>query len=269
MPMRLTSKKVFVGAPRGTIPIKIGMSMQTPINLAEHLDKEVRVINMRAAKELAERIFRESQLNIQKMRIADRGFLALSGYTHKIENGYVVGYSAEHAEYVNSGTGPKAGHGPYSAPPPYDPIYQWVKRNIAILAEEQIRPTTRKSSKTGYRKSWKRVRDKHGNYIVKIKPYKAPRESVAQWRKVNKTDNREIQIERITNKIRYKIYGSGTSPKPFFTDAVNKVMAKKDEITREILTDELKKGAGSIFHKGIMNALKAGIRIWGGGLKKW
>lgn len=99
----------------------------------------------------AKRLIREGHVENSKDpqggAVSDRGYLAKESEVMESENGFVVGFKMPYAKFVHDGTVPHY--------PPFDPIYEWVKRN-------QLAADAPKGKKTKIEKqiAWKII-----NYI--------------------------------------------------------------------------------------------------------
>jgi hypothetical protein len=233
-----------------------------------------------AVKRKAHKFFELTQRNINTMNIGDRGTLLRSGYCRRVEGtkSWVVGYSAPYAWYVDLGTGPRAGHGPYSAPPPFDVIYAWVRRNV------QVRTTHKPSGGSqlmggvgGFQSRRRRVSPNarrvtlhraDGSVITVIKPRK-DRDDVrrlranvgAGYRPGIDKESPETALARQTAKnIMWSIFKHGTHPKPFWRNAQASMKSVNRREDARVFGRLAQKAAKYAF----FNLLRKALRIVGG-----
>jgi len=264
----MTAKKAYrPPAPLDTV--RIGVSVRIPTRLGEQMLREMEAARSQAVKEIAHRFFQKTQQNIKDMRISDRGLLLRSGRIWKIEgeDAWAVGYSAPYARYIDEGTGPLAGHPRYSAPPPYENIYGWVKRNLAVFGVKSF--ARKNSSRPLLRPRFKRI--KRGDQTIYVlKPTKPSERLTGSYGKTSKkVDEDEEKLDDLTKRIQMKIFRVGTKPHPFWRKALAEVRIESRHLERE----EYMKGVRNMLKRSLMkafkSALKQGINVAGGRLKSW
>jgi hypothetical protein len=281
MPSRIVAKKIRYGG-RPASAIKISVSMYSMKGYAQGLNEAARKAAREAARRKAQKFFELTQRNIVAMKIGDRGMLLRSGYCRRIPEGggegWVVGYTAPHAWYVDLGTGPKAGHGPYSSPPPFEVIRGWVKRNFTELANLRYSATLKTTmvhepgrKDRAIRQSLlikpkiTRVTRADGRVVYVVKPRK---ETKKEWAKPKPGETgmylRPItgdkEIDKMTGKIVYSIFKHGTTPKPFWRNAQAQMKSVNRSEDLRAVSRMFLKGARYAF----FNALRRGLRFIGG-----
>jgi len=272
MPIRIVShKRVLPGRPASAI--KIGISVPSMKGYAKGMAHALERAEEEAVKRKAHKFFELTQRNINTMNIGDRGTLLRSGYCRRVEGtkSWVVGYSAPYAWYVDLGTGPRAGHGPYSAPPPFDVIYAWVRRNVQVRTTHSERKE-RVTSMCGPRGAVKQRRvtlhRADGSVITVTKPRKG-RDDVrrlranvgAGYRPGIDKESPETALARQTAKnIMWSIFKHGTHPKPFWRNAQASMKSVNRREDARVFGRLAQKAAKYAF----FNLLRKALRIVGG-----
>ena len=204
------------------------------------------------------------------MRITDRGMLLRSGYIRKVpdEPAWVVGYTAPHAQHIDEGTGPKAGHQHYATPPPLDKIRDWVKRNLQAfgMSEYKQRKSNRSHSNRDQYKRFKRIL-KNGQTITVIKPIKNPR-FTHEFRPLRRKTDQDL-IDATAKRIRLAIFAHGTEPRPFWRKAVAEIRIESRDLRNKEYMKAVRKSVSDVFYRAMKRALAIGLRVGGGRLKSW
>ncbi len=267
MPVRITSKKTFLPS-TGAANIQFGLSARLPTAFAKDLARELERAEEEATRAIAHRLFEKTQRNIKEMRISDRGMLLRSGYIRKVpdENAWLVGYTAPYAWYVDLGTGPKAGHGHYSSPPPYEKIRDWVRRNLQAFGIRGFAKPQR-STPILAKPRFRRIL-RNGQVITIIKPPKANPRLTQEYRPLRRKDDEAI-IDDTTRRIQLAIFKHGTSPKPFWRRALAETRVEARHLEDQAYMAATKRSLSRAFAKAWRSALRSGLRVVGGRLKKW
>ena len=262
MTIRLTSKKVTLPS-RPASGVHISINTYSMKGYADGMIAAAQKAKREAVRRAAHRFFRLTQQNIQTMRITDRGMLLRSGYCRRVEgtDDWVVGYTAPYAWYVDLGTGPKAGHGPYSAPPPYDIIRGWVSRNLGVMGIKEVKPRAN-PTRTGkmVTNHFRRIKNAQGGYTMVMKPMKPTRDVTAEFKRLGKSKDDQEVIDDITNRVVWSIFKHGTAPHPFWRRAQAQL--------RHIRSEEDNAAVGRLMARGakyaFFNILRRGLRVVGG-----
>lgn len=81
------------------------------------------------SRQLAERIYEESQKNIDEMDIVASGHLKRSGFVGKLSDGvWIVKYYMPYAKFIEYGTEPHM--------PPVEPLVDWANIKLGLPIEE-------------------------------------------------------------------------------------------------------------------------------------
>lgn len=155
------------------------LSMDVEVDYKGTPTKELQDAISVALKEIGEEIIRVAQQEITNKKIWDRGGLFRSAFVNPMGLTCEAGFTAPYAPYVEYGTGPSAEtpRPPYF--PPFKPLYDWVKRNVAVRESDDnlvFKPTEKKG-------------------VKKLK---------------------KDEAEALTRKIQWNIFKYGIKPRPFF-----------------------------------------------------